>query len=153
MRLPIDTSAIKFAAAGPAEPVLDFATKAPRTDENGVPLYSVPVFAAGSGVKDSITIKVVGEGQGPLRVHPGKDHRSAGPDLGGWRQPWGQLPGRAHRGAQAGCQLMLTKVILVLVVIALAQFLILWTLTHLGIVLLGAAGWWIWSQKVIRSNG
>ena len=64
MRLPIDTSAIKFAAAGPAEPVLDFATKAPRTDENGVPLYSVPVFAAGSGVKDSITIKVVGEVKG-----------------------------------------------------------------------------------------
>ena len=48
---------------------------------------------------------------------------------------------------------MLAKVILVLVVITLAQFLILWTLTHLGIVLLGAAGWWIWSQKVIRSNG
>ena len=64
MRLPIDTSAIKFAAAGPAEPVLDFATKAPRTDESGVPLYSVPVFAAGGGVKDSISIKVAGDVKG-----------------------------------------------------------------------------------------
>ena len=61
MRLPIDTAAIKFAAAGPAEPVLDFATKTPKTDENGVPLFQVPVFAAGSGIKDSITVKVAGE--------------------------------------------------------------------------------------------
>ena len=64
MRLPIDTAAIKFAAAGPAEPVLDFATKAPKTDENGVPLFQVPVFAAGSGIKDSIMVKVAGEVKG-----------------------------------------------------------------------------------------
>ena len=64
MRLPIDTSAIKFAAAGPSEPVLDFATKAQRTDENGMAIFQVPVFAAGSGVKDSITIKVAGEVKG-----------------------------------------------------------------------------------------
>ena len=61
MRLPIDTTTVKFAAAGPAEPVLDFETRQPKTDENGVPLFNVPVFAAGSGVKDSITIKVAGE--------------------------------------------------------------------------------------------
>jgi len=54
MRLPIDTTTVKFAAAGPAEPVLDFETRQPKTDENGVPLFDVPVFAAGSGVKDSI---------------------------------------------------------------------------------------------------
>ena len=64
MRLPIDTAAIKFAAAGPAEPVLDFATKAPKTDENGVPLFQVPVFAAGSGIKDSIMVKGAGEVKG-----------------------------------------------------------------------------------------
>ena len=61
MRLPIDTATVKFAAAGPAEPVLDFETRQPKTDENGVPLFNVPVFAAGSGVKDSITIKVAGK--------------------------------------------------------------------------------------------
>ncbi len=61
MRLPIETTTVKFAAAGPAEPVLDFETRQPKTDENGVPLFNVPVFAAGSGVKDSITIKVAGK--------------------------------------------------------------------------------------------
>lgn len=64
MRLPIDTSAVKFAAAGPAEPVLDYETRSPKLDENGVPLFSVPLFAAGSGIKDSITVKVAGEPKG-----------------------------------------------------------------------------------------
>ena len=64
MRLPIDTTSIKFATAGPAEPVLDYATKAPKLDENGVPIFSVPVFVAGSGIKDSITIKVSGDVKG-----------------------------------------------------------------------------------------
>ena len=50
MRLPIDTTTIKFAAAGAAEPVLDFATKSQKTDEHGVPLFQVPVFAAGGGI-------------------------------------------------------------------------------------------------------
>jgi len=35
MRLPIDTGTVKFAAAGPAEPVLDYETRAPKLDENG----------------------------------------------------------------------------------------------------------------------
>ena len=64
MRLPIDTNSIKFAAAGAAEPVLDFATKSQKTDEHGVPLFQVPVFAAGGGIKDSITIKVAGDFKG-----------------------------------------------------------------------------------------
>ena len=64
MRLPIDTTAVKFAAAGPAEPVLDFETRQPKNDEHGVPLFNIPVFAAGTGVKDSITIKVAGEVKG-----------------------------------------------------------------------------------------
>jgi len=45
MRLPIDTVAVQFMSAGPAEPVLDFETKAPRLDGNGQPLYSVHLFA------------------------------------------------------------------------------------------------------------
>ena len=64
MRLPIDTTTIKFAAAGAAEPVLDFATKSQKTDEHGVPLFQVPVFAAGGGIKDSITIKFAGDVKG-----------------------------------------------------------------------------------------
>lgn len=37
MRLPIDTQTVKFAAAGPAEPVLDFHAKVPRPDGSGQP--------------------------------------------------------------------------------------------------------------------
>ena len=37
MRLPIDTTSVRFAAAGPAEPVLDYETRAPTLDENGGP--------------------------------------------------------------------------------------------------------------------
>ena len=64
MRLPSDTTSVKFAAAGPAEPVLDYETRAPKLDENGVALFNVPLFAAGTGVKDSITVKVAGEPKG-----------------------------------------------------------------------------------------
>ena len=73
MRLPIDTTTVKFAAAGPGEPVLDFETRQPKTDENGVPLFNVPVFAAGSGVKDSLTtLDVVGDGDGDGARLPAK---------------------------------------------------------------------------------
>jgi hypothetical protein len=44
MRIPIDTGAVKFSAPGPAEPVLDFETRAPKLDEHGVPIFSVPKF-------------------------------------------------------------------------------------------------------------
>jgi hypothetical protein len=64
MRLPIDTTTVKFAAAGPAEPVLDYETRTPKLDENGVALFNVPLFAAGTGIKDSITVKVAGEPKG-----------------------------------------------------------------------------------------
>src|ERR1700689_3180047 len=72
VRLPIDTGTVKFAAAGPAEPVLDYETRAPKTDENGTALFNVPLFAAGSGVKDSITVKVSGEPKGLSEFTPVK---------------------------------------------------------------------------------
>lgn len=53
MKLPIDTTTAKFAASGPAEPALDFETKATCTDESGTPC-SVPGFASGVEVSDSI---------------------------------------------------------------------------------------------------
>ena len=40
---------------------------------------------------------------------------------------------------------MLAKVIIALLLLTLAQFLIFWMLTHLGVVLVGACGWGIWS--------
>ena len=72
MRLQIDTQTVKFAAAGPAEPVLDYETRAPKLDENGTALFNVPLFAAGSGVKDSITVKVAGEPKGLSEFTPVK---------------------------------------------------------------------------------
>lgn len=64
MRLPIDTVSVRFAAAGPAEPVLDYETRVPKLDENGAALFNVPLFAVGTGIKDSITVKVAGEPKG-----------------------------------------------------------------------------------------
>ena len=64
MRLPIDTASVKFAAAVPAQPVLDYETRAHKLDENGVALFNVPLFAAGGGVQDSITVKLAGEPKG-----------------------------------------------------------------------------------------
>ena len=49
MRLPIDTSAMRFAGAGPAEPVLDFETRQPKTDEHAVPSFNFPVITPGTG--------------------------------------------------------------------------------------------------------
>jgi hypothetical protein len=55
---------VKFSAAGPAEPVFDYETRAPKLDENGVALFAVPLFALGSGVRDNITVKVAGDVKG-----------------------------------------------------------------------------------------
>jgi hypothetical protein len=73
MRLPIDTQAVRFVTAGPAEPVVDFETKTQRVDATGQPLFNVHLFAVGSGSRDSITVKVAGEPKGlgeftPVRV-------------------------------------------------------------------------------------
>lgn len=48
MRLPIDTGTVKFAAAGPAEPVLDHETRVPKLDENSVDLFDVLLVAVES---------------------------------------------------------------------------------------------------------
>ena len=61
MRLPIDTGTVKFAAAGPAEPVLDYETRVPKLDENGTALFNVPLFAAGTGVRWMVIGKVSAE--------------------------------------------------------------------------------------------
>ena len=73
MRLPIDTQAVRFVTAGPAEPVIDFETKTQRVDASGQALFNVHLFAVGSGSRDSITVKVGGEPKGlgeftPVRV-------------------------------------------------------------------------------------
>jgi hypothetical protein len=64
MRLPIDTVAVQFMSAGPAEPVLDFDTRAPKLDANGLPIYSVHLFAISPDSYDTLTVKVAGEPKG-----------------------------------------------------------------------------------------
>ena len=64
MRLPIDTTAVSFVAAGAPEPAVEFDTKAPKLDESGQPLFNVHLFAVGAGGRDVITVKVAGEPKG-----------------------------------------------------------------------------------------
>jgi hypothetical protein len=65
MRLPVDTSVVHFVSAGPSEPVVDFDTKQPKTDANGVAVNQVHLFVVGDGgTREVITVKVSGEIRG-----------------------------------------------------------------------------------------
>jgi hypothetical protein len=70
MRLPVDTSAISFVTAGPAEPAIDFDTKAQKADENGEFVFNVHLFSVGAGGRDVITVKVSGEPKGIAQFTP-----------------------------------------------------------------------------------
>lgn len=60
-QLPIDTTVMSFIASGPPEPVLDFDTRQPKCDENGVPLYAVSAMSTHDGLAKIVVIKVPGE--------------------------------------------------------------------------------------------
>ena len=63
MRLPIDTGSVKFAAAGPSEPVLDYETRAPKLDENGIALLvSVEKAAILLGIGRSQIFNLLAQG-------------------------------------------------------------------------------------------
>jgi hypothetical protein len=64
MKMPIDTSAIQFVSAGPADPVLDFETRTQKVDQNGKPLFNVHLFGITETSRDSISVKVPGEPKG-----------------------------------------------------------------------------------------
>jgi hypothetical protein len=68
MRLPIDTVAVQFMAACPAEPVLDFETKAPRLDGSSQSLYGVHLFAISPDNYDTLA----GEPKGITKFTPVK---------------------------------------------------------------------------------
>lgn len=65
MRLPIDTNATLFLAAGAPEQVVDFDTKAPKTDEHGTAIYACQLVMLADGGAEIITVKTTGE---PLGV-------------------------------------------------------------------------------------
>ncbi|MHB8506491.1 MAG: hypothetical protein ACYDEN_12365 [Acidimicrobiales bacterium] len=64
MRLPIDTTAMGFIAAGAPAPVLEFDTGRPKVDPNGLPLFAVGLMAMADGAAEVITVKCAGEPQG-----------------------------------------------------------------------------------------
>ena len=39
----------------------------------------------------------------------------------------------------------MARLLIFLVIVVLIQFLLMWVLTHYGLILLGACSWWMWS--------
>jgi hypothetical protein len=73
MRLPVDTNVVHFVSAGPAEPAIDFDTKAQKTDAKGVAVNQVHLFVVGDGgTREVITVKVAGEVRGLGQFTPVK---------------------------------------------------------------------------------
>lgn len=72
MRFPIDTTNMKFGSGGKPVPVIDFATKLPKTDENGVPLFKVPLVVITDDGPEIFDVRVVGEPKGLSDFSPVK---------------------------------------------------------------------------------
>jgi hypothetical protein len=73
MRLPVDTSVTHFVSAGPSEPVVDFDTKQPKVDPNGVAVNQVHLFVVGDGgTREVISVKISGEVRGLGQFTPVK---------------------------------------------------------------------------------
>lgn len=70
MRLPIDTTNLAFICAGQPEPVVDFDTRRPKTDENGQPLFQVPLVAMTDGIAEVLAVKVAGAPAGLVQGGP-----------------------------------------------------------------------------------
>src|SRR6266536_2159492 len=74
MRLPIDTSRLKFLVVAPAEPLRQFEEGkpreawAPRTDANGEVLWRVQLVALGDGEAEIIRVAVPGTARCELVV-------------------------------------------------------------------------------------
>jgi hypothetical protein len=94
VRLPVDTSLMTLVAMAPAEPVVDFATRAPKADGNGLPLYTVQVAAMFGDQGEVLAIKVAGE---PVGIVPGMPVHIVGLVA----QPWelGDRSGIAYRAS------------------------------------------------------
>ena len=46
----------------------------------------------------------------------------------------------------------MTRLLIFLIVVVLIQFVLVWALTHFGLILLGACSWWIWSLSSGRHH-
>ncbi len=69
MRLPIDTTEMKFLAVTAPERVLDFDTKQPKADADGQPLYGIRLVALNGDGSEIISVKL---GGAPIGVSAGE---------------------------------------------------------------------------------
>ena len=94
MRLPVDTSAMTLVAMAAPEPVVDFTTRQPKADANGLPLYTVQVAAMFADQGEVLAVKVAGQ---PTGINPGMAVEVAGLVA----QPWalGERSGVSYRAA------------------------------------------------------
>jgi hypothetical protein len=81
-------------AMAPPEPVVDFATRAPKADANGLPLYTVQVAAMFQDQGEVLAVKVAGE---PAGISAGLPVQVSGLVA----QPWelGDRSGVSYRAA------------------------------------------------------
>jgi hypothetical protein len=64
MDLPIDISSLAFICAGQAEAVVDYDSRRPKLDPNGVPLFQLNVVVLSQGAAEVLRVKVPGQPQG-----------------------------------------------------------------------------------------
>ena len=64
--LPIDTSAMTLMCAAPPTAVVDFESKRPKADENGVPLFTVQMVVLHDGGAEIMLVRVAGSPTGSL---------------------------------------------------------------------------------------
>ncbi len=94
MRLPVNTAAMVFIAMSRPEPVMDFTTRQPRTDQAGAPLYTVQVAAMFEDQGEILAVKVAGQ---PAGIGQGVRVELAGLVAAPWEM--GDRSGIAYRAA------------------------------------------------------
>jgi len=64
LALPVDAAAMTFIAMSRPEPVVDFTTRQPKTDQAGQPVYTVQVAAMFEDQGEILPVKVAGQPSG-----------------------------------------------------------------------------------------
>ncbi len=94
MRLPVQTAAMVFIAMSRPEPVVDFTTRQPKTDQAGQPVFTVQVAAMFEDQGEILAVKVAGQ---PAGVDQGVRVELAGLVATPWEM--GERSGVAYRAA------------------------------------------------------
>jgi hypothetical protein len=94
MRLPVDVAAMTFIAMSRPEPVVDFTTRQPKTDQAGQPVFTVQVAAMFEEQGEILPVKVAGQ---PVGIEQGMRVELAGLVATPWEM--GDRSGVAYRAA------------------------------------------------------